>query len=146
MDFVIMEMNPYHISGCAALESECFSEPWSERMLLDECNNPLAHYFVAMDKLLVCGYGGYHAVCGEGEIMRIAVAKNYRGNGLGRAILDRIIKSAREQNIGRLMLEVRESNTIARALYQSAGFRTISKRQGYYQNPAENALVMELKL
>lgn len=141
-----MEMTPYHISDCAALEGECFSEPWSAQMLMDELNSSFAHYFVAMKNLHICGYGGYISVRGEGEITRILVAKEYRKKGLGCAILDKIIENARAQNIYRLILEVRESNMVARKLYEGAGFREISKRQGYYQSPAESALIMELVL
>jgi ribosomal-protein-alanine N-acetyltransferase len=146
MAIVIMEMTPYHISGCAALERGCFTEAWSERMLEDECNNQLAHYFTVMDGLFVCGYGGYLSICGEGEITRLAVAESYRRKGFGRMILNEIIKSARALNISEITLEVRAGNAPARALYSNVGFREISKRPGYYQNPAEDALVMALTL
>lgn len=146
MPFVLMEMTPYHVNGCAELERGCFSDPWSEQMLDDECNNPLAHYYAVMDNLAVCGYGGYLAVCDGGEITRIAVADNYRRKGLGRMILNKIVENARALGLKEITLEVRESNAPARALYEGSGFRTIAKRPGYYRNPAEDALIMALDL
>jgi ribosomal-protein-alanine N-acetyltransferase len=39
-------------------------------------------------------------------------------------------------------LEVRESNSAGRALYESLGFRVDAVRRGYYQNPREDALIL----
>lgn len=146
MALVIMEMTPYHTSGCAALERECFAQSWSERMMEDELNNPLAHYFVIMDGLEIRGCGGYLSVCGEGELTRLAVAEKYRGNGLGRRLLRAILESARSLGLDKMTLEVRESNAPALALYQSEGFKVLSKRPGYYRSPAEDALILGLDI
>ena len=40
----------------------------------------------------------------------------------------------------RAFLEVRESNTNARQLYVSMGFREVGKRKRYYSRPREHAI------
>lgn len=73
---------------------------------------------------------------GEFELLNIAVAPSHRGRGHARALLA-------EMPVGRLFLEVRESNQAARALYESVGFRVTGKRKGYYAGPPEDGIVME---
>ena len=41
-----------------------------------------------------------------------------------------------------LTLEVRASNTPARALYESLGFVLVGTRRNYYHNPKEDALIL----
>ena len=42
----------------------------------------------------------------------------------------------------RATLEVRRSNEVARALYESFGFSVAGVRRGYYTNPPEDALIL----
>jgi ribosomal-protein-alanine N-acetyltransferase len=42
----------------------------------------------------------------------------------------------------RVFLEVRQSNTDARAFYATLGFLEVGRRRGYYRDPAEDALVL----
>jgi ribosomal-protein-alanine N-acetyltransferase len=43
-----------------------------------------------------------------------------------------------------LFLEVRESNEAALKLYRKLGFGEIGRREKYYENPEETAIVMRL--
>ena len=45
-----------------------------------------------------------------------------------------------------LYLEVRESNSAARALYAALGFQQVGRRRGYYQHPSEDALLLKRDL
>jgi ribosomal protein S18 acetylase RimI-like enzyme len=53
----------------------------------------------------------------------IIVYSTFRGRGVGRKLLDYVIKKAEEQDFGKVTLEVREDNTNARHLYESLGFK-----------------------
>ena len=53
---------------------------------------------------------------------------------------------AAECKIENILLEVRESNTAARSLYDSLGFRPVGVRKNYYKNPVENAILMDLRI
>ncbi len=76
----------------------------------------------------------------ELEILNLAVAPAWRRRGVARALLRRVLEDRR----GRVFLEVRESNSAARSLYATAGFREIGVRQNYYHDPPEPAIVMGL--
>jgi ribosomal protein S18 acetylase RimI-like enzyme len=73
----------------------------------------LATYFVNFSTFRAKPYINIHDVI---------VRKEYRGKGLGRALLDYIIAFAHEQGYCKITLEVREDNIAAQKLYQSLGF------------------------
>jgi ribosomal-protein-alanine N-acetyltransferase len=76
----------------------------------------------------------------EREILNLAVSLEYRRSGIAILLLE---NELRQQAV--FLLEVRESNTAARALYERFGFVEISRRRDYYDNPTETAIVMHLK-
>ncbi len=80
----------------------------------------------------------------ELEIENILVASDLRRFGLGTLLLEHLMQSAKNQGIRRAFLEVRESNTAARRLYEKAGFVTNGLRKGYYRDPDEDALLLEI--
>ena len=80
----------------------------------------------------------------KGELMRIAVLPEYRGHGYSRMLMDRMVRSAHENEAPDLTLEVRAGNEPAIGLYKSYGFVEEAVRKGYYHNPTEDALIMWL--
>jgi ribosomal-protein-alanine N-acetyltransferase len=140
-------MNQRHILPMVELEKRCFSTPFSVSMLENEYNNPDSFYFV--DCLLdgtIRGYAGFQAVLDEGHIINIAVAPEWRRQGIARALLDYIIIKARDLDLGLFFLEVRDGNRSARRLYEAFGFEYTGKRKAYYTSPCEDALLMTLTL
>ena len=77
----IVSMTAEHVSRLAELEKLCFSEPWSEKSLTEEIDNPAACFLVAMQQDEVLGYGGMHTVLGESYVDNIAVFPEFRGHG-----------------------------------------------------------------
>lgn len=71
----------------------------------------------------------------------IVVCQAARRKGLGLRLLDTLLTNAKETNSAPMFLEVRESNTAARGLYQKAGFRETGRRKSYYTNPTEDAIL-----
>ena len=65
--------------------------------------------------------------------------------GIGKTILNHVLELTREQGIKSWYLEVRESNIAAKALYKSAGFSSVGIRKGYYVEPIEGAVLMNLE-
>lgn len=76
----------------------------------------------------------------EREILNIAVAPPYRRMGVAKRLLEWELRHK-----GVFFLEVRESNQAAQALYRELGFVEIGRRSGYYQEPSEGAIVMQMK-
>ena len=143
MYYEIVPMDRSHIPQIAALERECFSDPWSERLLEDALFDTQACFIVAEDgeEGNVLGYAGLHAVLDEGYIDNVAVAPDARRHGVASALLDVFCRFG-EVNLAFLTLEVRKSNTAAIALYEKHGFRQAGLRPGYYQHPKEDAVIM----
>ncbi len=142
MYYEIVPMDRSHIPQIAALERECFSDPWSERLLEDALFDPQACFIAAEDEEgHVLGYAGLHAVLDEGYIDDIAVAPDARRHGVASALLDVFCRFG-AVNLAFLTLEVRNSNTAAIALYEKFGFRQAGLRPGYYQKSREDALIM----
>jgi ribosomal-protein-alanine N-acetyltransferase len=82
----------------------------------------------------------------ECELENLVVAESQRRRGLASELLRTLIASARERNLDRILLEVRESNQVARALYAKLGFQESGRRKGYYSQPPEDAIVLALTL
>jgi putative acetyltransferase len=82
---------------------------------------------------------------GEGicEMKRLFVRELYRGQGLGRRLVDRVIDEARTIGYQRMRLDTLASMTEAVTLYKSAGFQVIP---AYYHNPLPNVVYFELGL
>lgn len=81
----------------------------------------------------------------EAELISIAVRPCGRGHGLGARLLAAAEDAARIAGAARMILEVAEGNTPARALYARAGFAERARRRRYYRHPdghREDALVM----
>jgi ribosomal-protein-alanine N-acetyltransferase len=142
MKIRIVPMERRHLDAVAALEPLCFTEPWPIASFVGELNNPLAVYFVAEQDGAVLGYAGMHAILDEGHVTNIAVAPGHRRLGIGRRLCETLIRGAAMRKLRLLTLEVRESNTAARALYRAYGFTDTGRRRGYYQTPPEDAILM----
>jgi ribosomal-protein-alanine acetyltransferase len=94
----------------------------------------------------VCGFLVARIIAGEAELLNMAVDAADRRKGLGSKLLAGAAKEAEAPQASRMYLEVRESNHAAISFYERHGFRKNGQRAGYYQNPTENAVLMEKKL
>ena len=78
------------------------------------------------------------------EIENLAVAAQARRFGVGRALVAELLERARGAGAASVMLEVRESNQPARALYESSGFQAVARRVAYYHDPPEDAVIYRI--
>jgi ribosomal-protein-alanine N-acetyltransferase len=78
----------------------------------------------------------------ELHINNVAVRERYRRRGIGRRLLELILKEGTRAGATRAFLELRAGNSAALALYQECGFRLNARRSKYYSEPVEDALVM----
>lgn len=131
----------------AALETAAGPHGWSQRQLSDSW--AAGHAFLLLEH---DGRVSGHAVCmtmlDEAELLTIAIAPEQQGRGWGRALLNELLETLRRQGCRRLLLEVRESNRPARALYSKCGFIENGLRKHYYPTSSgrEHAVLMELGL
>jgi len=139
------QMTEQHIPQVYQLEMRCFNLPWSLKSCNSELNNDKAYYIVALDEDIVVGFAGYWQVLDETEIMRVAVAPEYRRMGLAKDILSKLEEHWKEKGAMKSFLEVRESNEAAIALYKKFGYEQVFIRQSYYEDNNENAVIMTKK-
>lgn len=139
---IIAKMNESHVAEVAALEAMCFSEPWSEKSVASELTNPLSLWLVALEGENVIGYVGSQTVMGWSDMMNVAVHPDHRRLGVGKALIEELIRQLREQGSENLTLEVRTSNENAKALYAGLDFMEVGRRKNYYHNPKEDALIL----
>ena len=130
-----------HATEVAEIEKLCFSDPWSEKSFLDSLENPFSH-FLAFEEEGISGYIGLYAVSGEGSITNVAVHPEKRGRGIGESLVREAIKLGEALSLEFITLEVRESNTPARRLYEKCGFSDVGIRRGFYSKPREDAVIM----
>ncbi|MGE9993206.1 ribosomal protein S18-alanine N-acetyltransferase [Streptococcus alactolyticus] len=112
--------------------------PWTkEQILSDMQQDNVDYFFVEVDKTAI-GFLAIQQLVGELEITNIAVKKARQGEGWGSQLLAHL-----DHVDFPIFLEVRASNTSAQALYQKFGFEVIGKRQRYYHEPVEDAIIMK---
>ena len=124
------------------LEAEIFPDAWPVDAFEEHLNNPEAGGVVALSSDLVIGYACYHNSDGQMHWTNLAVDPVHRRKSVANVLLGHILDRAREQGCELIFLEVRPSNETARKFYESAGFSIIDTCTGYYDDPAEDAVVM----
>ena len=139
---IITKMTDAHVAQIAELEKLCFSDPWSERSVASELNNPLAFWLVADDNGQVAGYIGSQTVMGETDMMNVAVHPDYRKQGIATALIVGLVEELRKLGSHCLTLEVRASNENAIRVYRKLDFQEVGCRKNYYRNPKEDALIL----
>lgn len=82
----------------------------------------------------------------EWELENIVVATSLRRKGIGKQLLKALLDAATETNSQAVFLEVRDSNHAARALYQKSGFRQVGRRNSYYRDPEEDAILYRFEV
>ena len=133
------------LSAIAALEKECFSDPWNHRMLAESFLS--GHFYGSLleEEGAVTAYGGVSVYGGDAEVQLIGVAEMYRRCGRGGRVLEDLLEIAREKGARRVFLEVRVSNAAALMLYLRHGFCGLYARSRYYAD-GEDAIVMVKEL
>jgi [ribosomal protein S18]-alanine N-acetyltransferase len=131
-----------HIDGILDISSLSFPITWSRKSYEEELTNGRARYVVALIDDKVIGFGGMWIILDEAHITNIAVHPQFRGSGIGSMLLQTLIDICRAKQCLSMTLEVRISNKAAQALYGKYGFIVEGKREQYYEDNKEDALLM----
>lgn len=125
-----------------AIERASFPTPWTRGMFLeDAARGDMCIFMVARLENKIIGYGGLWLVLNEAHLGNLAVHPRFRHQGIGKEILKKLIEIACSKKAALMTLEVRETNEIARALYEKMGFKLVAIRKGYYQDTKEDAFI-----
>lgn len=143
----IRAMRLQDLDAVAAMEAASYEFPWSRGIFADCLRAGHPCWLLGVDGE-IAGYGILSIAAGEAHILNICIGEAWRGQGLGRRLLMRLIDVIRWSGAERVFLEVRPSNPNAKTLYESIGFVEIGRRPRYYpaRHGREDAIVMELIL
>ena len=137
-----------NIEDVLDLERASFENPWTYKSFLGEISQSISNNYIAKLNLnpinKVIAYVSFRVVFSEMELLKIAVDKNYRNNGVGKYLLRKSIIIAKNKGADSSYLEVGENNGSALNFYLKNGYECYSKRARYYKN--ENALLLKKEL
>ena len=140
-DLAIRRLTYADLPQVIAIERRAFPAPWSLAMFVLELSKPGGICLAASANGRLAAY----MVCSRYDtvwhIMNVAVDPDLRNNGIGTALLERLLEEVADP-AARYTLEVRMSNSGAIRLYERFGFRSAGMRRRYYQDNGEDAVIM----
>lgn len=122
------------------IENACFGvDAFSRRQMIYLMTYAKGSFLVARHDGQLAGYMALITSKrhNTGRVYSIAVSPQYRGMGIGGALIDKAIKFARITELKAIFLEVRMDNDSAIALYEKKGFVKRSIKPGYYEDGAD---------
>ena len=128
------------------IERASMSAPWSRASFIEAIESDHAFVILAMYDGEMAGYAVFYLTVPEAELPDIVISEEYRGLGIGRALLEHSLEELRADGVEKLFLEVRKSNTPARQLYESLEFEQIGIRKYFYSDPVEDAICMSYEM
>ncbi len=143
LDIAVRPMTEKDLEAVLAIENDSFSHPWNRDHFHDELKSAYAFPLVAIDQEgRIIGYITPRLFLDEGHIHNVAVHRAFRGKGVGRLLVQRVLGDCRKRGGATVFLEVRFSNAVAIELYRRLGFVETGRRRQYYAN-GEDAILME---
>jgi ribosomal-protein-alanine N-acetyltransferase len=144
----IEEMTETDLPEVMGIERRSFAAPWSTKLFRETLSFPLSVSLVIRKKVdkKVAGYANFYLIGSEVQILNIAVAPAERRRGYATMLLGCAMRLLRKRGAEEFFLEVREGNADAIGLYRKLGFKKVGRRQKYYTETNEDALVMHLKV
>ena len=130
------------------IELRAYPFPWTRGIFRDCLHANYPMWVQECDGRIV-GYGVLSIAVEEAHVLNLCTAPDHEGQGLGRRMLQALLRVARGHGTRRVFLEVRPSNLRAIALYDATGFNEIGRRPRYYpaaNNGREDAIVMAMEL
>jgi ribosomal-protein-alanine N-acetyltransferase len=138
------------LTAVAAIEADSHLAPWTVGNFRDALAAGYGTLVVESAGTIIA-YGVLMLAPGEAQLLNLTVSSAARRHGLGREVLRRFLRAAREVGAEQCFLEVRQSNDAAIGLYVAEGFAAVARRVGYYpptlpDGRREDALVLRRAL
>jgi [ribosomal protein S18]-alanine N-acetyltransferase len=128
------------------LEGSPEAAAWSENSLAEVLGHDPGHFLVALRNGELAGFIVARSAGAEAEILNLAVEKSARRQGIGGGLVQNLLRRCTAEQVVTVFLEVRESNLAAMTFYAGLGFEYVGRRERYYRNPEEDALVLRREL
>ena len=151
-DTHMRRMSEVDLDTVMTIENVIYTHPWTRGNFVDSLNAGGPCWIMQWQDVSV-GYAVMSMAAGEAHLLNLSVAAAWQRRGLGREMLLYLIDFIEKNNVSVMFLEVRNSNTAARALYRQAGLCEIGVRRGYYpaysahptHGGREDAIVLEYR-
>jgi ribosomal-protein-alanine acetyltransferase len=125
------------IDALAGIEERVFpSDQMSRRSFRRSISSPTMTMLTAVSDGRPVGYALVHRRRGSkvAHLASIAVGPEMAGHGVGSELLRRVETDAARRGAACVRLEVRSDNSVARHLYELAGYHVIATLDGYYED------------
>jgi ribosomal-protein-alanine N-acetyltransferase len=125
------------------IHAQCFPDAWDFNGFTEISRQKGVIILGAFEKCHkgLIGFCMYQQLFEIVEIITLCVMPEWQGKGVAMQIMDCLIAFSIKESIDKVILEVRESNSVALSFYTKLGFINCRTRQNYYPN-GENAIVM----
>ena len=160
----LRDMTRDDVPAVKRVESAAYQDAWPARLFEKELANGFAQYVVAVEETAdpppagpltalrramfggtherIVGFMGVWYMVDQLHLVTIAVDPGQQRRGIGARLLLEVFDLAMEAELNEIVLEVRESNDRARAMYEAFGFRKAGQLLDYYKDNHETAIVM----
>ena len=138
----ICKLEEIHIADILLIEKKQNIKISTETILKNAIKSSTNKYYVAYLEDNIVGYFGIDILPDFIDILTIVVKEEFKRKHIASFFLEEIFEIAKENNIQKILLEVRKSNIPAQKLYNKFGFKQISIRKNYYNNPNEDAIIL----
>jgi ribosomal-protein-alanine N-acetyltransferase len=129
-------------------EVRSYAFPWTRGIFVDCLKQRYECWVVERDQAVI-GHGILSVTgTGEAHLLNVCIAREHQGEGFGRRLVEHMLGRARTRQADAVFLEVRPSNRVAVAIYESLGFNEVGRRKNYYPTHTghEDARILALQL
>ena len=128
------------------IEKSSFPVPWSTKAFEAEINKSISNFWAIISDQKLLAYICFWMFDREIHILNLAVHPKKRNLGLGKILLENVVKTGTAGGVENIWLEVRASNIPALSIYKKFDFVETGRRKGYYSDSREDAIIMTLDL
>jgi ribosomal-protein-alanine N-acetyltransferase len=127
------------------IEQAVFESPWGEEDFIRCLRQRNAIGMVAESRERIVGYMVYELHKQRLHLLILAVHESFRRRGVARQMIAKLGNKLSYDRRSRIMLEVRETNLPAQLFFRAMGFRAVSVLRRFYEDPTEDAYLMQLR-
>lgn len=148
VDISIHDITELDVIRVVEIENISFTHRWSLNSVISELSNPasICKKACLRDSGVTAGYIFVRVMVDEAHILKLAVHPGHRRRYVASQLVRHITWDVLKAFKGKVILEVRSSNTAAIRLYDCLGFKSLYTRRRYYDKPVEDAVVMAIDL
>jgi [ribosomal protein S18]-alanine N-acetyltransferase len=146
MSLIVRKMTVEDVPAAHAIDVSSFTLPWPERSFRFEVtDNPAARCWIAEMNGRVVGMLVLWMIVDEAHIASLATHAEFRRQGIAKQLLVNALDNAYAEGARTAFLEVRAGNEAARRMYRKFDFEEVGRRERYYKDNNEDAILMTLK-